>query len=332
MEKWGARVGPKSHYFRHDGTPIAPVQVTDAVAAGTRPSACTAPTSSISSPPICRRASSHCGHRAIGFEQDGDTARVSFANGATIEADVVVAADGIHSELRPYVFPPSKPVFHGTISYRGLVPRERLPDWPMDRWQMWAGPSKHFLVFPVRHGDDGQLRRLRAGRRGDEGVVVGARRSRRAARASSKAGTRASAQVLQQVDKSFRWALYDREPLPTWSKGRLTLLGDAAHPMLPHLGQGANQSIEDGMALATILAQVDDAGSPGGAAGLRAAAPRARRARSSSARGRTGCGSIPPTPISRVRDAELAAHAEFRKHLYAYDVVPEAKKVMAGAG
>ena len=52
----------------------------------------------------------------------------------------------------PYVFPPSKPVFHGTISYRGLVPRERLPDWPMDRWQMWAGPSKHFLVFPVRHG------------------------------------------------------------------------------------------------------------------------------------------------------------------------------------
>jgi salicylate hydroxylase len=64
----------------------------------------------------------------------------------------VVAADGIHSELRPYVFPPSKPVFHGTVSYRGLVGCERLLDWPMDRWQMWAGPSKHFLVFPVRHG------------------------------------------------------------------------------------------------------------------------------------------------------------------------------------
>ena len=60
--------------------------------------------------------------------------------------------------------------------------------------------------------------------------------------------------MLQQVDVTFRWALYDREPLPTWTKGRLTLLGDAAHPMLPHLGQGANQSIEDGIALATILA------------------------------------------------------------------------------
>ena len=69
-------------------------------------------------------------------------------------------------------------------------------------------------------------------------------------------------EVLQQVDKTFRWALYDREPLPTWSTGRLTLLGDAAHPMLPHLGQGANQAIEDGMALATILAQVDASAVP----------------------------------------------------------------------
>ena len=93
------------------------------------------------------------GHRATAFEQNGDTARVTFANGSVVEADVVVGADGIHSELRPYVFLPSKPVFHGTICYRGLVPRERLPHWPMDRWQMWAGPSKHFLVFPVRHGE-----------------------------------------------------------------------------------------------------------------------------------------------------------------------------------
>ena len=68
--------------------------------------------------------------------------------------------------------------------------------------------------------------------------------------------------LLRQVQTTFRWALYDREPLPTWTRGRLTLLGDAAHPMLPHLGQGANQSIEDGMALATILARTDRASVP----------------------------------------------------------------------
>ena len=151
VEQWGARVGPGSSYFRHDGTPIAPVQVSDA-------SGWNATFGMHRADFVDLLAANlpagivHTGHRAVGFEQTGDVARVKFANGATADADVVVAADGIHSVLRPYVFPPSKPVFHGTISYRGLVSRERLPNWPMDRWQMWAGPSKHFLVFHVRHG------------------------------------------------------------------------------------------------------------------------------------------------------------------------------------
>ena len=158
----------------------------------------------------------------------------------------MVAADGIHSELRPYVFPPSKPVFHGTVSYRGLVGCERLPDWPMDRWQMWAGPSKHFLVFPVRHGamvnyvgfvpTDEEMKESWSAP-GDPAVL----------RREFEGWDPRIGDVLRQVDKTFRWALYDREPLGTWTEGRLTLLGDAAHPMLPHLGQGANQSIEDGM-------------------------------------------------------------------------------------
>ena len=332
VEKWGALVGPSSHYFRHDGTPIAPVQVADAsgwnATFGMHRAdfvdflAANLPAGIV-----------HTGHRAIGFEQDGDIARVNFANGATVEADVVVAADGIHSELRPYVFPPSKPVFHGTISYRGLV-AARAPAGLADGPLADVGrPVQALPGLPGAPRHHGQLRRLRADRRGDEGVVVGARQSRRAARASSKAGTRASAQVLAAGRHDcFRWALYDREPLPTWTKGRLTLLGDAAHPMLPHLGQGANQSIEDGMALATILAQVDTCGSAGGAAGLRAAAPRARRRGSARRAAERPARRFRRTPISAVRDAELAAHAEFRKHLYAYDVVPEAKKVMAGVG
>jgi salicylate hydroxylase len=326
VEKWGARVGSKSQYFRHDGTPIAPVQVSDAsgwnACFGMHRAdyvdflAAALPAGVV-----------HCGHRAVGYEEAGDVGRVRFANGATAEASVVVGADGIHSELRPYVFPPSKPVFHGTISYRGLVRRERLSDWPMERWEMWAGPSKHFLVFPVRHGEmvnyvgfvptDEEMKESWSAP-GDPDVL-----RREFEGWDPRIGT-----VLTEVDRTFRWALYDREPLPTWSKGRLTLLGDAAHPMLPHLGQGANQGIEDGMALATILSLVDHAAGPAALA----AYERLRRERVAEVQlGARKHGLRVDSMVADLaqRDAELAAHADFRKHLYAYDVVPHARSAAA---
>ena len=129
--------------------------------------------------------------------------------------------------------------------------------------------------------------------------------------------------LLNRVDKTFRWALYDREPLPTWSRGRLTLLGDAAHPMLPHLGKGANQSIEDGMALATILAQKDRSAVPGCARCLRAAAARSGGGGPARRRAAGKAGRFSRIHL-RARDAELVAQTEFRKRLYAYDVVPQA--------
>ena len=326
VERYGARVGPRSAYFRHDGTPIAPVQVADAAgwnACFGMHRADFVELLAAHLPPGIVRA----GHRAVGFEQDEARARVRFANGAVAEADVVVGADGIHSELRPHVFPPSTPVFHGTISYRGLVPRARLPDWPMDRWEMWAGPSKHFLVFPVRHGTmvnyvgfvptDEEMKESWSAP-GDPEVL---RREFRGWDPRIRA-------VLDAVDQTFRWALYDREPLPTWTKGRLTLLGDAAHPMLPHLGQGANQSIEDGMALATMLAQAPSAGVPA----MLAAYERLRRERVAEVQlgaRKHGLRVDSAYDDLRVRDAELVAHAEFRKQLYSYDVVPAARAAAA---
>jgi salicylate hydroxylase len=272
----------------------------------------------------------HTDHRAVGFEQDANRGRVEFANGHAAEAEVVVAADGIHSELRSHVCPPSKPVFHGTISYRGLVARERLPDWPMDRWQMWAGPARHFLVFPVRHGTmvnyvgfvptDEEMKESWSAP-GDPALL----------RREFEGWDPRIGQVLEQVDKTFRWALYDREPLATWSSGRLTLLGDAAHPMLPHLGQGANQAIEDGMALATILAQADASAVPAALLayeGLRRerVADIQRGARQNGLRLDSAAADLGE------RDAQLAAHAEFRKRLYSYDVVAHARAAAAALG
>jgi salicylate hydroxylase len=322
VETWGARVGPGSHYFRHDGAPIAPVQVTDSAGWNATFGMHRADFVNLLANALPDGVV-RTGHCASGLTQDGDVARVSFANGATAEGDIVIGADGIHSELRPYVYPPSRPVFHGSIAYRGVVPHERVPHWPTDSWLMWLGQGKHFLVYPLRAGklinyvgfvpadqemkeswsapgDPDALRREFAGW---DPRIEG---------------------LLLHVDKTFRWALYDREPLPTWTKGRLSLLGDAAHPMLPHLGQGANQSIEDGMALATILSHVTAMTAP---AALKAY-DRLRRERVAEVqRGARENGMRYDSAYSDlgVRDAEIKAHAEFRKRLYAYDVVPEAQ-------
>jgi len=326
VERYGARVGPRSSYFRHDGTPIAPVQVADAAGwnacFGMHRADFVELLAAHLPPGIVRT-----GHRAVGFEQDEARARVRFANGAVAEADVVVGADGIHSELRPHVFPPSTPVFHGTISYRGLVPAARLPDWPMDRWEMWAGPAKHFLVFPVRHGTmvnyvgfvptDEQMKESWSAP-GDPEVL----------RREFRGWDPRIAALLGAVERTFRWALYDREPLPTWTNGRLTLLGDAAHPMLPHLGQGANQAIEDGMALATMLSQAQR----GQVAQILRAYERLRRERVAEVQlgaRKHGLRVDSAYRDLRVRDAELVAHAEFRKQLYSYDVVPAARAAAA---
>jgi len=322
VEKWGARVGPGSRYFRHDGSPIAPVQVTDSSGWNATFGMHRADLVELLADALPDNVV-HTGHRCTGFEQRDDVARVTFSNGTVAEADVIVAADGIHSELRPYVFPPSNPVFSGSVAYRGVLPLERIPDWPTDAWLMWLGKAKHFLTFPVRAGQlinyvgfvpaDEQMKESWSSP-GDPDVL-----RREFAGWDARIET-----LLKQVQMTFRWALYDREPLPTWTRGRLSLLGDAAHPMLPHLGQGANQSIEDGMALATILARADRTTVPAALA----AYERLRRERVAQVqRGARENGMRYDSAYAdlAVRDAEIAAHAAFRRKLYDHDVVPEAQ-------
>lgn len=329
IEKFGARVGSGSHYFRHDGAPIAPVQVADAsgwnATFGMHRADLVELLANALPDGVVRT-----GHRAVGFEQDDRKARVVFANGASVEAEVVVAADGIHSELRQFVAPPSRPVFHGSIAYRGVLPHRLIKDWPTDRWLMWLGKSKHFLTFPVRSGQlinyvgfvpaDAEMKESWSAP-GDPDLL----------RAEFEGWEPRIGALLGQVQNTFRWALYDREPLPIWTKGRLTLLGDAAHPMLPHLGQGANQSIEDGMALATILAKADRTQvTPA----LQAYEQLRRQRVAAVQRGARENGMRYDSAYSDlgVRDAEIRAHAEFRKKLYSHDVVPEAQALAQSLG
>jgi salicylate hydroxylase len=326
VEKWGARVGHDSHYFRHDGTPIAPVQVTDSSGWNATFGMHRADLVEMLASAL-PEGTVQAGHRCTGFEQDDAMARVSFANGAVVEADIVIGADGIHSELRPYVYASSQPVFSGSVAYRGLVAHDRVPDWPTDRWQMWLGKGRHFLAFPVRAGklinyvgfvpSDEEMKESWSAP-GDPEVL----------RQAFAGWDQRIHQLLGQVHLTFRWALYDREPLPVWTRQRLGLLGDAAHPMLPHLGQGANQSIEDGMALATILARAGRATAPSALL----AYERLRRERVAQVqRGARENGLRYDSAYSDlgVRDAEITAHAAFRKRLYDHDVVPDAQAAAA---
>lgn len=204
----------------------------------------------------------HTGHRCVTVSQDERSAQVTFENGGCVEADAVVGADGIHSVVQGQVTQPQPPVFSGRISYRGVLPADRIPGWARDEIGMWNGDGKTFLSFPVRGGE---LRNY-------TGHVPADERMREswsapgdpAALAAEFAGWDAHlSELFAAVETTFRWGLYDREPLPNWTRGRVTLLGDAAHAMLPHMGQGANQAIEDAMALATLLRGLGTAEVPG---------------------------------------------------------------------
>jgi len=192
-------------------------------------------------------------YKCVGFEQDDASALVSFQNGERAAADVVIAADGIHSKLQQFVVPPSDPVPSGSVAYRGMVPAEAV-GWPAGAMRGWLGAGRHFLAYPLRAGallncvgfvpSDAEMRESWSAP-GDP---------RAFAREFAGFDPRVEA-IIARITHTFRWGLYDREPLTTWTRGRLTLLGDAAHPMLPHTGQGANQAIEDAVALAVVLSR-----------------------------------------------------------------------------
>ena len=202
------------------------------------------------------------GHRCTGFSQDAASATVGFADGTTATADVVIGADGMHSVLRGFAVTPAEPVFSGVMAYRGLVPR---PDgYPPDAIRLWTGESRHFLAFPVRAG---QLLNYVGFVPSDPSVRESwSAPGDPAALAAAFAGwDPVTGEIIAAVSgpggTGFRWAMYDRAPLPRWTNGRLTLLGDAAHPMLPHLAQGVNQAVEDAVVLAALLGAC--AGPPG---------------------------------------------------------------------
>jgi salicylate hydroxylase len=193
------------------------------------------------------------GHRCIGVSETETGTRLTFANGAVHDADVIVGADGIHSMVQRAIGLVSRPTSEGIMAYRGLAQSQRL-SWAAELrgLNMWMGAGRSLMCFPVSQGRLINVVAFVPSSRDMEETWYAPGDVK--ALASEYEGWDAPVQdIIAALDQTFLWGIYDRPPLPYWSKGRVTLLGDAAHPMVPHFGQGAGQAIEDGFALAILL-------------------------------------------------------------------------------
>jgi salicylate hydroxylase len=194
----------------------------------------------------------HIGKRCVGVQEQGDCVVLRFEDGTERQADLVVGADGIHSVVRD-ALEADEPRFSGQSMYRGLVPAERLPFFAEDpKVRLWLGPEQHCVCYPV---SGGRLISFGASApAGDWSTESWTAEGDVAELAATYAGwTEEVRRLVQAPDAVGRWALHDRVPLKSWTSGRITVLGDAAHPMLPFMAQGANQAVEDAVVLAACL-------------------------------------------------------------------------------
>jgi salicylate hydroxylase len=201
----------------------------------------------------------HVGSRCVGFGQDAAGVALLLENGHRVHGDVLIGADGVHSRVRGALFGCDKrAAFTGFVAWRAVVPMGRLPDRLRQKnFTMWSGATGHIVTYPLRRGQ--LLNFVGVIQRGDwlveswseAGTVQECRRDFSSWHEDAIA-------VIEAIDVPYKWALAGRQPLPYWSVGRVSLLGDACHPTLPFMAQGANMAIEDAMVLARCLSGCDD--------------------------------------------------------------------------
>ena len=321
----GAKIGDGSRYYRADGTVVGPIVTTDSTGWNGLYGMHRADLLNALAAKLPVEAV-RLGHRCVGIVQTASSARLHFAHGDSFEADIIIAADGIHSTLQKYVVEPGPPEYSGVRAYRGLISREKLPGWPEAAHMVWMGDGKHFIVYPVRSGR--LLNYVGFVPTKTETIESWSAAGNRDELTASFDGWDSQiVRLLETVETCYWWGLYDRRPLASWTSGRLVLLGDAAHAMLPHLGQGANQAIEDGVALSVFL----EGRNPDEVPHILQRYEKFRRARTdviqAEAR-KTGLRYDSKYENLEERDLEIAKAGAFRKSLYDYDV----EKAVAHAG
>jgi salicylate hydroxylase len=206
------------------------------------------------------------GATCVGAFTQGETAVAKLADGREIEADAVIGADGIRSAIRAQLFGADRPRFTEMMCWRCMVPMEHVPtrlgpggsvELAHGEYFGWIGPNGHVICYPIGRGE---TLNIFAGHVTDTWVEESwSVPSSQEELIAAKAGwNEALLGMFRHVRHVFKWGIYDRDPVPEWTEGRVTLLGDAAHPTMPTLAQGGNMAIEDGYVLARNFARHSD--------------------------------------------------------------------------
>ena len=198
----------------------------------------------------------------VSYSQNKTCVTALLVDGTEVTGDVLIGADGIHSPIRENMLGPQAPVFTGNVAWRAVVPIEKLGDLPPRPTACaWMGAGKHCVTYRLRRGELANLVAVverdnwTAESRSESWVERGTHEE---ALADFQGWHPTITRILSEATELYRWALFDRAPLQTWIDGRVALLGDAAHPMLPFMAQGAAMAVEDGFVLANELAKAND--------------------------------------------------------------------------
>lgn len=188
----------------------------------------------------------------IAVEDLGDGARVTCADGTTYECEALIASDGLWSVIRPYVIGDGDPLCAEFVAYRGAIPMEEVIETAgMDTIRYWIGPNLHLIQYPLRRGElYNQVAVFKSDCYKSDSDDWGTTDELEKHFASTHESVK---RALSRVKRDRRWPLFDRPPAANWTRNRVTLLGDAAHPMLQHIAQGACQALEDAICLAEVL-------------------------------------------------------------------------------
>lgn len=195
----------------------------------------------------------HLGARCSGFDQADGRVTLRFEGGEAA-GDALVGADGVHSKIRAALFGDDAPKFTGIVAWRGTIPMARLPAHMRQLvGTNWIGPGAHVVHYPVRAGES--MNFVGAVERGDWRIESWTARGTVEECANDFRGWHEDVHhLIRNLDAPHKWALMGRAPMERWTIDRVTLLGDACHPTLPMLAQGAVMAIEDGFILARALA------------------------------------------------------------------------------